>query len=44
MTQHYWTGEEDNWLKDNFYPYIDRKVMLDNFNRKFNTNITTIYE
>lgn len=41
MTQHYWTGEEDNWLKDNFYPYIDRKVMLDNFNRKFNTNITT---
>jgi hypothetical protein len=40
MTQHYWTGEEDNWLKDNFYPYIDRTEMLSNFNSNFNTNIT----
>lgn len=40
MTKHYWNDEEDNWIKEKFYPNIDRKVMLDNFNRKFNANIT----
>lgn len=40
MSKHYWNKAEDTWLKDNFYPYIDRDKMLVDFNLKFNTNIT----
>ena len=41
MTKHHWNDEEDKWLKDNFYPKIDRDKMLSEFNSTFNTNITT---
>lgn len=40
MTKHHWNDEEDKWLKDNFYPKIDRDKMLSEFNSTFNTNIT----